>query len=60
MMGWEGEKLVSLFSVTGRTLYLESTSENRIEIDIDSFPVGIYILKVENGQHEEFERILLQ
>ncbi len=47
--GWEGQKIIRLFDLTGRTILMKTVSEDKLEIDVSILPKGLYLLDVSDG-----------
>ena len=58
--GWEGQKEIRLFDMTGKTIYLKTISDKIFEIDVSTYPKGIYLLDVNNGIYRENKKISIQ
>jgi len=57
--GWEGEKVIRLIDMTGRTVQRKTLSESRLVIDISSLPKGIYLIDANNGILVENRKIII-
>ena len=58
--GWDGRKEIRLFDMTGKAIYLKTTSAKIFEIDVSAYPKGIYLLDVNNGIYRENKKISIQ
>jgi hypothetical protein len=41
------DAMVSIFDLSGKLIYQNNNTEN-LEIDINSFPIGVYFLQIDN------------
>jgi hypothetical protein len=55
--GWEGIKEIKMIDITGRSVLIFKSDEELNEIDISSFPKGIYLISVKNEFHYEVKKI---
>jgi len=55
--GWEGIKEIKLIDITGRSVLVFKSDEVLNEIDISSFPKGIYLIAAKNEFHYEVKKI---
>lgn len=58
--GWDGEKEIKLIDLTGRSVFLMKSVKEINEIDISSFPKGIYIINAKNEFHGVTKKIKIQ
>ena len=58
--GWSGEKEIKLIDLTGRSVFIMKSVEEINEINISSFPKGIYIINVKNEFHRVVQKIKIQ
>jgi len=58
--GWEGKKSLTFYNISGKTVYTESIITERVEIDVTSFPKGVYFLKINNENLNDTKEILIQ
>lgn len=49
---------IKLVSVEGKEVFEENLNDNFITLDISSYPQGIYILQISDGENESFHRII--
>jgi hypothetical protein len=59
-IGWDGIKEIKLIDITGRSVLVFKTDEILNEIDISSFPKGIYLIAAKNELHYEVKKIKIQ
>jgi len=58
--GWKGIKEIKLLDITGRSVLIFKSGEELNEIDISTFPKGIYLIAVKNEFHYEVKKIKIQ
>jgi len=58
--GWDGVKEIKLIDITGRSVFVLKSAEEIIEIDISSFPKGIYIINAINDFQRVTKKIKIQ
>lgn len=58
--GWEGIKEIKLIDITGRSVLIFKSNEELNEIDISTYPKGIYLISVKNEFHYEVKKIKIQ
>jgi len=51
---------VKIFNNSGKLLLSQRIGNNREKISLKSFPVGIYLLQLENGTHKELVKVVKQ
>jgi len=59
-VGWEGEKEIKLLDITGRIVLIQKSLEEKNEIDISSFPKGIYLISAKNKSSYVVKKIKIQ
>lgn len=59
-VGREGVKEIRLFDMTGRTIFVKTTTDRIYEIDVSSYPTGIYLIDVNNGINRENRKIRIK
>ena len=55
----EGSHRISIANASGAILSSETVSAATLQIDISSYPQGIYILTIEKNKHKTIVKILL-
>jgi hypothetical protein len=58
--GWEGIKEIKLRDITGRSVFQLKSINEINEIDISSFPKGIYLIDVKNEKYHVVKKIKIQ
>jgi len=58
--GWEGIKEIKLLDITGRSVLIFKSGKELNEIDISTFPKGIYLIATKNEFHYEVKKIKIQ
>jgi predicted extracellular nuclease/plastocyanin len=56
----EGEKHITLTSVTGVHVYQTISSESQIQIDLKAIPAGIYLVQVEMNNQRSVQKLIKQ
>lgn len=57
---WMGVKEIKLLDITGRSVFLVKSIEDNYEIDITTFPKGIYLISVKNELNNVVRKIKIQ
>ena len=55
--GWEGKKEIKIFDISGRTVFIDNSTDTKSEIDVSTFPKGIYLVSVKNNIHKVVKKI---
>jgi len=59
-VGWEGKKEIKLLDITGRSVLITTSDKELNEIDISTFPKGIYLIAAKNEFHYVVKKIKIQ
>ncbi len=58
--GSNATKNIQLISLVGRVVYSNSTTDEVIEINLNSVPAGIYIVSVDNGEEKITAQLIVE
>lgn len=56
----EGLKDIHMVDATGRTMLRTSTADARVELDVEKFPAGVYVVVVTNNEATSTVRVVVQ
>jgi hypothetical protein len=53
-----GTQLLDISSITGRRLFRQEVEGETLQIDIASFPKGVYVISLSNGDHVAIDKFI--
>ncbi|MBL7713743.1 MAG: T9SS type A sorting domain-containing protein, partial [Chitinophagaceae bacterium] len=58
--GFEKEATTEVFSIDGRILLSQTTTQSRVALDIGHYPAGMYLVRVSDAQRKTYIKVLKQ
>ena len=53
-----GEYLVAITDMTGKVLMRQTVKGQRVQMDIGNYPVGVYLLTIDDGERQSTMRVV--
>ncbi|PIZ06637.1 MAG: hypothetical protein COY57_00910 [Flavobacteriales bacterium CG_4_10_14_0_8_um_filter_32_5] len=54
------QKTLELTDLSGKSIFIRNTSEKELNLDVSSYPKGIYLLKVMSNNKIGMQKIIIQ